>query len=147
MCCRIVLLLSVLAAAYPQASLASKATSMTFKGRFLGFVEGDSRWAFFCVAGDSILTCGVSDVASGFFVAANAGTELEIEAQVIDTYVSDDGRIEPIYGMTGASLRGYSARKWRAEMVRVLGWDRATKVLSALADFFVVEEEPARCAY
>lgn len=125
-----------------------EASPVHFSGRFLGFVEkGDSEWAVFCVSRDSILTVGVSAPDAGFFVAAHAGARLDIEVKVIDTYTSDSGVAEPIYGMTAATLNGYSARTWWDEMVRVLGWDRAYKASIALETAMVLDREPPSCKY
>jgi hypothetical protein len=135
------------AAAPARGSQPAEPPPIHFSGRFLGFVEGDSQWAVFCVSGDSILTVGISAPDVGFFVAAHAGAKLDIEAKVVDTYTSDTGTVEPIYGMTAATLKGYTAKTWWDEMVRVLGWDRACKAINALSEAMDMEGEPPSCKY
>jgi hypothetical protein len=119
---------------------------MHFRGRFLGFVEGDSRWAVFCVQGDSIFTAGISAASVDRFVAAMAGAELDIEAEVVDTY-EENGVQKPIYGMTGASLNGYTAKRWASDTQKALGYQRADKLFNALADSMVMNQAPPRCKY
>lgn len=133
-----------LAIACPQSCLGAKAPPIHFKGRFLGFVEGDSRWAVFCVQGDSTFTAGVSAAYVDLFCAAMAGAVLDIEAEAVDTY-EEKGVQHPIYGMIGASLNGYTAKQWASDTQKVLGYQRADKLFNALADSMVTEQEPLRC--
>ena len=83
-CFRHVLIVTAfsLALVCPRTCLGTKAAPMHFKGRFLGFLEADSRWAVFCVKGDSTFTAGVSAADVDLFCAAMAGAVLDIEAEV-----------------------------------------------------------------
>lgn len=130
--------------AWSESTHAADADAKRLKGKFLGFVEGDSRWAVFCVQGDSLFTAGVSDPYAGLFVAALAGALLDIEVQVVDTY-EEDGAQQPIYGLVGASLNGYSAKQWGSDTQLALGHERANRLFEALADSMVSENEPLRC--
>jgi len=142
------LMLTVLLFAFagPQPSLAAKPAPVHFKGRFLGFVDGDSRWAVFCVQGDSTVSAGISAPDVDLFVAAMAGALLDIEAEVVDTY-EEGGVQRPIYGMIGASLNGYAAENWASDTQQALGYQRAEKLFNALADSMVIDEEPPRCKF
>lgn len=135
-----------LALVCPQTCLGAKPASIHFKGRFLGFVEADSRWAVFCVQKDSTFTAGVSAADVDLFCAAMAGAVLDIEAEVIDTY-EENGVEHPIYGMVGASLNGYTAKQWASDTQDALGYHRADKIFNALANSMVMGEEPPRCKY
>jgi hypothetical protein len=140
------LILTLLLFCIAHPCLAAKAAPIHFKGRFLGFVEADSRWAIFCVQGDSTFSAGVSAPYVDLFAAAMAGALLDIEADVVDTY-EENGEQKPIYGMIGASLNGYTAAKWASDTQRVLGYQRAHKLFHALSDSMVMDEEPLRCKY
>jgi hypothetical protein len=131
---------------FAQDSVAGKPASIHFKGRFLGFFEVDSRWAVFCVQGDSTFTAGVSAADVDLFVAAMGGAVLDIEAEVVDTY-EENGVQKPIYGMIGASLNGYTAKEWASDTQKALGYQRADKLFNALADSMVMDQEPPRCKY
>jgi hypothetical protein len=136
----------ILAAAHPQPSLAAPTEITNFKGRFLGFVEVDHRWAVFCIQGDSVFTVGISNGRAGRFVAALAGAILDIEVKVIDTY-EEDGAEKPIYGMTEASLNGYTAAEWESDCERALGYRRAHELFESLADSMVMDREPPTCKH
>lgn len=135
-----------LALVCPQTCLGAKTAPIHFQGRFLGFVEVDSRWAVFCVKGDSTFTVGVSAAYVDLFCAAMAGAALDIEAEIVDSY-EENGSQHPIYGMVGASLNGYTSKQWASDTQRALGHQRADKFFNTLADSMVMGEEPPHCKY
>jgi hypothetical protein len=117
---------------------ASRKTNPTdpthFGGRFLGFVTTDYQVAVFCVRGDSTRWTYVKNTSAALFVAAHAGTELEITVEAGSEDTLDTGQIVPEYALTGASLHGYSSDEWWDSLVASLGYERAHKFFNALAD-------------
>jgi len=103
------------------------------KGRFVGFVDDEWRFAVFCVEGDSTQWFGISHLAVEYFVAAHAGAELDLEVET----APEDSR-GPTYGLLEASLDGHGSDVWWDNAERALGDQRANKVFSAVADSLVI---------
>jgi len=105
-----------------------------FRGRFIGFASADYQEVAFCVKGDSTSWYYVSDAAAAFFVAAHAGTELDITVQAGETDTLETGKISTTYGLSRASLNGYSSDEWWDNVLTTLGYERAFKYFNALSD-------------
>jgi len=94
----------------------------------------------FCVKGDSTQWYGVSDPAAAFFVAAHAGTELDITVQAVETDTLETGEAFTSYGLSRASLNGYDSEEWWNNVLATLGYERAYKYFNALSDSLDVGE-------
>jgi hypothetical protein len=115
-----------------------------FKGRFIGFASTDYQNVAFCVKGDSTEWYFVSDPVAAFFVAAHAGTELDITVEAGDTL--ETGEASTSYGLSRASLNGYDSEEWWDNVLATLGYERAYKYFNALSDSLDVDGNPLpRC--
>ena len=124
----------------PYKPLAESPGPEHFKGRFLGFASTDYQLVAFCVKGDSTQWYGVSDPAAAFFVAAHAGTELDITVQAVETDTLETGEAFTSYGLSRASLNGYDSEEWWNNVLATLGYERAYKYFNALSDSLDVGE-------
>lgn len=119
--------------ATPSGTKPEKTPQLNFKGRFVGFVDDEWRFAVFCVQGDSTEWFGISDLAAAYFVATHAGSELDIKVEA----TPEDSR-GPTYGLLEASLDGHNSDAWWENTVRALGDQRAYKVFRTLADSLII---------
>ena len=127
------IVLCCVSATSPPAKPEKTPEPLHFKGRFVGFVDDEWRFAVFCVQGDSTEWFGISDLAAEYFVAAHSGTELDLKVEA-----TPEGSRGPTYALLEASLDGDSSDAWWDNTVRALGDQRAYRVFRAFSDSLVI---------
>jgi hypothetical protein len=119
-------------------------STLHLKGRFVGSVSVDHQTVVFCINADSSRWFYATNPWAALFAAAHAGTELDLTVEAVSTDTLDTGELFTAYGLTHASLNGFESREWHDNMIKTLGYERASKLLNALADSFEVDAKDPR---